>query len=163
MAVMITAWNEEKTVMDWLADKRCNPELTYDVLRRRLARGGEFSIPEIAITHPVIKGAQTGDTKARIKEREKKALERYKGFVLAKKVREKYNAGVDRAEIKERYDISESQLQKIISGQMYFNTHWDECRPNEVPEHFNELKRKSEYLPGSDDLTKKYEVANDKS
>lgn len=152
MATMITAWGEDKSIMDWLADVRCHPELTYDVLRRRLQRGGEFSISEIALTTPVIKGAQAGDTKARVEDRRKKEMERYKGFVLAKKVRERYNAGVDRAEIRERFDISEGQLQKIISGQMYYNIHWDACPSGGVPDHFVSLKRRAEHVEGIEDL-----------
>jgi hypothetical protein len=141
MAKMIEAWGEVKSLQDWLRDARCNPELTYDVLRRRIGRPGEMSIPEIAITFPVIGGAMKGDTKERVRDRHLKAKERYKGFILAQKVREKYAAGVDRAEIRDRFDISENYLQKIISQQVYFNAHWEVCRPGEVPEHFKELKR----------------------
>lgn len=156
MANLIQSFGEVKELMEWLSDTRCNPELTYDVLRRRIQRGGEFSIPEIAITSPVIKGAQKGDTKERIRSRKLKAKERYKGFVMAKKVREKYASGIDRAEIKSRFDITEGTLQKIISHQMYYNIHWDLCSPGEVPEYFKEIQHECEYVPGAKDGLEKY-------
>jgi hypothetical protein len=158
MSELIECFGEAKTIMDWLLDKRCHPEMSYDVLRKRLKRPSEMSIPEMALTVPVIKGAQVGDTKARAAERKKKARERYKMFVLCQKVRDRYNAGVERAEIKARFDISESYLQKIISGQYGFNGHWDICKPGEVPEHFKKLKEECESLPGVNDGLEKYEV-----
>jgi hypothetical protein len=144
---LIKSWEEEKTVLEWLADFRCHPEMNYDSLRKRLKRGGPLSIPEMALTTPVIKGAQVGDTKLRVKERETKAVERYKGFVLAQKVRERYDKGVERSEIKERFDISENTLQKIISKQYFWNIHWD-LPVGKVPDHFRDLKSKCEYIPG---------------
>lgn len=141
---MYEAWNTVKTVQEWLLDARCHPELDMDSLRKRLKRSGPLSIPEMALKTPVIKGAGLGDTKERVRDRNLKAKERYKNFVLAQKVREKHAAGVDRAEIRERFDISENFLAKIISGTVYFNGHWNLCRPGEVPEHFKELKRACE-------------------
>jgi len=155
---IIEAWNESKTIMDWLFDSRCHPEVSYDVLRRRLKRGGPLSIPEIALTTPVIKGAQKGDTKARVQEREMKSVERYKMFVLCKKIREKYNAGVERSEIKERFDISESFLQKVISNQYGANYWWNACGINQVPEHFKDIKQKVEYVPGAKDGLQLYDT-----
>ena len=141
---MYECWGKLLTVQEMLLDARCHPELDYDSLRKRLKRGGPLSIPEMALITPIIKGAGRGDTKERIRDRNLKSKERYKGFVLAQKVREKHAAGVDRAEIRERFDITENYLAKIISGQVYFNGHWQMCRPGEVPEHFKAIKRQCE-------------------
>lgn len=140
MAEYYEAWGVVKTVQEWLLDARCHPELDMDSLRKRLKRNGPLSIPEMALRTPIIKGNQVGDTKERVRDRLLKAKERYKNFVLAKKVREKHAAGVERSEIRERFDISENFLAKIISGTVYFNWAWDTCLPGEVPEHFKELK-----------------------
>ena len=153
---MIEAFGEVKDIMGWLADTRCHPEVSYDVARKRLKRGGGLSIPEMAFTTPVVKGAQRSDTTARSRDRKLKIKERYKGFVLAKKVREKYDAGVDRADIKHRFDITEGFLQKIISKQYYWNIHWEMCRPGECPDHFKEVKHDLEYVPGAKDGLEKY-------
>lgn len=160
MTEIITCFGDHKEIMGWLADLRCHPEISYDVLRKRLKRSGPLSIPEMAITTPVIKGAQRGDTAARTRDRKLKIKERYKGFVLAKKVREKYDAGVDRADIKQRFDITEGFLQKIISKQYYWNIHWEMCRPGECPEHFKEVKYELEYVPGAKDGLEKYNDQN---
>lgn len=155
--MLIEAWGETKTVQDWLLDHRVNPEVTYDVIRRRIMRGGEMSIPEIAITYPVIKGAQKGDTKARVEDRKRKQRERYKKFVVAKKVRERYNAGVEKAEIKERFCLTESQYQKIISHLEFFNIHWDRCPSGTVPDHFKEIQKDTEEVHGATAGLEKYE------
>ena len=155
--MMVEAWGETKTIQDWLLDHRVNPEVTYDVLRRRIKRGGGMAIPEVAITYPVIKGAQKGDTKARVEDRKRKQKERYKKFVVAKKVRERYNAGVEKAEIKERFSLTESQYQKIISHMEFFNIHWDKCGSGQVPPHFAELQREVEGMYGAKVGLEKYE------
>ena len=139
--MMITSWNETKEIQEWLGDNRIHPEMTYDALRRRLRRGGELSIPEVAMTTPVIKGAMRGDTRARMIERKRKAKERYKNFVTAQKVRERYNNGMDKADIKSRFGLTESGYQKIISKTEWWNIHWETCRPGQVPEHFKEIKK----------------------
>lgn len=154
--MIVTSWDIDKPLQDWLSDNRIHPEVTYDVLRRRLKRGGEMSIPEIALTTPVIKGSQKGDTKARIAERERKAKERYKNFVLAQRVRERYNKGVDKADIKSRFGITESAYQKIISHTEWWNIHWEVCKPGEVPEHFKELQRKVESVHGANEGLERY-------
>ncbi len=156
--MLIEAWGDTKTVQEWLADNRVHPELTYDALRRRLKRGGEMSIPEIALTTPVIKGAQKGDTKVRINERERKSKERYKNFVIAQKVRERYNNGVDKADIKQRFGLTESAYQKIISHTEWWNIHWEICRPGNVPDHFKEIRNKVEGVDGATDGLEKYVV-----
>lgn len=146
---MIEAWSEVKSVQDWLMDKRCHPEVTYDSLRKRLKRPGPLSIPEMALTTPIIKGAQTGDTKERVRDRTLKAKERYRGFVMAQKVREKHAAGVERSEIRDRFDITEGVLQKIVSGQLYYNWAWDACKVGQVPDHFKSLKHTCEDVYGA--------------
>lgn len=147
---------ELKDIMGWLSDLRCSPEMSYDVLRRRLKRPGPLSIPEIALTTPVIRGAQRGDTALRVKSRKLKMKERYKGFVLAKKVREKHESGVDRADIRNRFDITEGFLQKIISRQYYWNQWWELCKPGDCPDHFKDIKHELEYVPGAKDGLEKY-------
>lgn len=149
--MMITSWNEDKEIMQWLSDNRVHPEITYDVIRRRLRRGGELSIPEMALTTPVIKGSQKGDTKARTAERKRKAKERYKNFVTAQKVRERYDNGMEKADIKSRFGLTESGYQKIISKTEWWNIHWEVCRPGHVPEHFNEVKKEVEDVFGATD------------
>mgnify|MGYP006053032273 FL=1 len=154
--MLIEAWSISKDIMEWLRDNRVHPEITYDTLRRRLRRGGELSIPEMAITTPVIKGAQKGDTKARTLERKRKAKERYKNFVTAQKVRERYNNGMDKADIKSRFGLTESGYQKIISKTEWWNIHWEVCRPGTVPEHFNEIKKEVEDVYGAKDGLDQY-------
>ena len=151
MSEMISCFGEIKDIMGWLSDVRCHPEISYDVLRKRLKRGGPISIPEVAITTPVIKGSQRGDTAARIRSRKLKIRERYKGFVLAKKVREKYDSGIDRAEIRNRFDITEGFLQKIISKQYYWNIHWELCKTGDAPDHFKDVQHELEHVPGAKD------------
>jgi len=159
----VVAWGECKSVIGWIDDHRCHPEITYDIARKRLFREGPLSIPELALTTPCSKGAQVGDSKQRVKARRKKEIERYKNFVLCQKVREKYEAGVDRADIKSRFDITESFLQKVISHQIYYNAAWGSCRPGEVPDHFKALKQECEYLPGVKTGLKEYEVTDVKN
>ena len=151
MAELYEVFGAVMTAQEMLMDKRCHPELDWDIIRKRLKRGGSLGIPEMAMTVPLVKGAQVGDTKERIRDRKLKAREKYKAFVLAKKVREKYNAGVDRAEIRERYDITEGFLQKIIGKTVLFNWAWDLCGPDQVPDHFKELKKELEDVHGAKD------------
>lgn len=157
MSEMIEAFGELKTPMDWICDSRVNPELSWDVLRKRLNRGGGLSIPEVAITTPVIKGAQRGDTAQRTRDRQLKAKERYKGFVLSQKVRERYEAGVDKADIKQRFDLTESLFNKIIGLQCFYNFHWSICKVGQVPPHFKDIQKMCEYIPGAKDGLEKYE------
>lgn len=158
MSELIQCFGEMKDIMSLLEDTRCHPEMSYDALRKRLKRGGPLSIPEIALTTPLIKGSQRGDTKQRIQDRKLKQRELYKKFVLAQNVRAKYEAGVEKAEIKQRFDLTESYYNKIIGHQYNYNIHWSMCRPGEVPEHFKEIKRDLEYVPGAKDNLQKYEA-----
>jgi len=160
-ARMITAFGGEcKTIMEWLDDKRCHPEVTYDVLRRRLSRPSGLAIPEIALTTPVCKGSQVGDNKQRVKDRKLKERERYKMFVLCQNVRHKYEAGVDKKDIKERYDITESMYNKIVARQYGYNWAWGDLPPGRVPEHFKTIKEELEYVPGAKDGLEKYQEAD---
>jgi hypothetical protein len=160
--MIVTSWGIDRTIQEWLADNRIHPEITYDVIRRRLKRGGELSIPEIALTTPVIKGAQKGDTKARTMERKRKAKERYKNFVTAQKVRERYNNGMDKADIKHRFGLTESAYQKIISNTEWWNIHWEACRPGQVPPHFEEIRKEVEDVYGAKDGLDSFEVKETK-
>ena len=160
--MIITAWNEAKDLVDWINnDFRVHPELTYDDVRKRLKRSGPLSIPEMALTTPVIKGAQKGDTKARIKDRRRKQRERYKNFALAKKVRERYSRGVDREDIKARFGIKENFLQKIISNLIYCNVHWLSLDgTTKVPDHFSEVRDEVDTLPTASDGLEIYDVGD---
>ncbi len=158
---MLTAFGGEcKPIMERLDDKRCHPELSYDVLRKRLKRGGQLSIPEMALTVPIIKGASKGDSAARIKDRKLKQKERYKMFVLCQNVRHKYEAGVDKKDIKERYDITESMYNKIVARQYGYNWAWGDLSPGRVPDHFKEIKESLEFVPGAKDGLEKYQGAD---
>ena len=126
------AWGQAKDLMDWLEDQRIHPEITRDVLVKRIKRGW---VPEDALTTPVIKGAAVGDSKTRIKAREEKMLHRARMFVLGQTVRRKYNAGVDVATLMERYTLSKSQVEKIVSKNEHYNIHWE---GNKIPESFKE-------------------------
>lgn len=161
-AQMVESWGEVKTVMEWLDDKRCHPEVTYDVLRRRLSpsRPGPLSIPEMALITPVIKGASKADSKQRIHDRKLKQRERYKMFVLCQAVRAKYNSGVDKADIKQRYDLTESMYNKIIAKQYGYNWAWDTL-PGKVPDIFKPIKDELEYVPGAKDGLEKYATGED--
>lgn len=155
-AQMITAFNETKSVMEWLDDKRCHPENSYDVVRKRCSRSGELSIPEIALTTPVIKSAGPRDTKERIRDRKLKERERYKMFVLCQAVRDKYERGIEKADIKERYDLTESMYNKIVSRQYGYNWAWGDLPPGKVPEHFQKTKEELEFVPGAKDGLEEY-------
>lgn len=159
-AQVITAWGESKDIMSWLDDKRCHPEVSYDSLRKRLKRSGPLSIPEMALTTPIIKGSQRGDTAVRIKDRKLKQKERYKMFVLCQNVRHKYEAGVDKKDIKERYDITESMYNKIVARQYGYNWAWGDLSPGRVPDHFKEIKESLEFVPGAKDGLEKYQEAD---
>ena len=159
-AQVITAWGETKSIMEWLDDKRCHPEVSYDSLRKRLKRSGPLSIPEMALTTPIIKGSQRGDTAVRIKDRKLKQKERYKMFVLCQNVRHKYEAGVDKKDIKERYDITESMYNKIVARQYGYNWAWGDLSPGRVPDHFKEIKESLEFVPGAKDGLEKYQEAD---
>jgi hypothetical protein len=159
-AQIITSWGISKSLMEWLDDARCNPEVTYDVLRRRIMRSGPLSIPEIALNTPVIKSASPRDTAARIKDRKLKQKERYKMFVLCQNVRHKYDAGVDKKDIKERYDITESMYNKIVARQYGYNWAWGDLPPGRVPEHFSAIKAELEFVPGAKDGLEKYQEAD---
>lgn len=159
-AQMITAWGETKDLMSWLNDQRCHPEVTYDSLRKRISRKGELSIPEIALTTPIIKSASPRDTAARIKDRKLKQRERYKMFVLCQNVRHKYEAGVDKVDIKQRYDITESMYNKIVARQYGYNWAWGDLPPGRVPEHFKTIKEELEFVPGAKDGLEKYQEAD---
>lgn len=160
-ARMITAFGGEcKTIMEWLDDKRCHPEVTYDVLRRRLGRSSGLAIPEIALTTPVCKGSQVGDNKQRVKDRKLKERERYKMFVLCQNVRHKHSIGQDKKDIKERYDITESMYNKIVARQYGYNWAWGDLSPGRVPDHFKEIKESLEFVPGAKDGLEKYQEAD---
>lgn len=160
-AQMITAWGETKDLMSWLNDQRCHPEVTYDSLRKRISRNGPLAIPEMALTTPIIKGSQKGDTAVRVKDRKLKQRERYKMFVLCQAVRQKYDSGIDKADIKERYDITESMYNKIIARQYGYNWAWGDLPPGRVPEHFREIKESLEFVPGAKDGLEKYQEVAD--
>ena len=129
----ITAWQETKTVMDFLNDTRIEPSLTRDVIVKRIKRGER---PEIALTKGVCDEAKAGDTKKRREAREQKMEQRARMFLLAQEVRKKYELGLESAEIMNRYDISKSQFEKFISGNEYYNIWW---RGDNVPDKFKDI------------------------
>lgn len=143
----ISAFGETKEIMDWLEDLRCNPEINRDVLVKRLKRNW---IPEKAINFPVIKGVLSGDTKARRKAREDKLEHRAKMFMVAQDIRKKYNQGVDSIDLQKRYQLSKSQVEKIVTKNEWYNIHWEGTR---VPPHFEETVKNLK--------EKKYEVDQD--
>lgn len=158
---MVEIFGEVKSLMQWMDDKRCHPEVTWDVARKRLKRiNGGLALPELAITVPVSKGAQPGDTKERVRNRKLKERERYKMFVLCQNVRHKYEAGVDKKDIKERYDITESMYNKIVARQYGYNWAWGDLPPGRVPEHFKTIKEELEFVPGAKDGLEKYQEAD---
>lgn len=119
----ITAFNESKDIMEWItSDNRIHPEVTRDVLSKRIKRG---EIPEVALITPVVKGAGAGDTKARKKARQEKFDARYKMFKLAQEVRYKHAAGIEVYEICSRYNLSKSQVEKMASKNEWYNIHWE--------------------------------------
>lgn len=129
----ITAWGDEKEIMDFLDDVRIEPSLTRDVIVKRIKRG---VIPEIALTKGVCDENKAGDTKARRDARKEKLTQRAKMFLLAQEVRKKYQQGVDQADIMSRYQISKSQFEKFVSGNEYYNIHW---AGSSVPEKFSSI------------------------
>ena len=143
----ISAFGETKEIMDWLEDSRVNPECNRDVLVKRLKRSW---VPEKAITYPVIKGVGAGDTKARRKAREDKLEHRAKMFMVAQDIRKKYNQGVDSIDLQKRYQLSKSQVEKIVTKNEWYNIHWEGTR---VPPHFEEAVKSLK--------EKKYEVDQD--
>lgn len=144
----ISAFSETKELMDWLLDDRINPEVNRDVLVKRLKRSW---VPEKAITTPVIKGEfLSGDTKARRKAREDKLEHRAKMFMVAQDIRKKYNQGVDSIDLQKRYQLSKSQVEKIVTKNEWYNIHWEGTR---VPPHFEETVKNLK--------EKKYEVDQD--
>lgn len=132
----ICAFNNEcKDIMDWITnDKRVHPEVTYDVLKKRIKRGW---VPELALTTPVIKGNLTGDSRARKKAREDKMVYRFKMFRLAQEIRRKHGQGVEQKEIMDRYAVSKSQVEKAVSKSEWFNVHFEGAS---VPDHFKEIQ-----------------------
>ncbi len=128
----VSAFGETKDVMDWLEDHRCNCELTRDVLVKRLKRNW---IPEKALNFPIIKSALPGDTKVRRKAREDKLEHRAKMFMNAQDIRKKYNQGVDSIDLQKRYQLSKSQVEKIITKNEWYNIHWEGAR---IPDHFED-------------------------
>lgn len=134
--MQITAWGEQKEIIDFLNDVRVNPSVTRDVVVKRIKRGW---IPEIALTKGVCDEAKLGDTKVRRQAREEKNLYRTEMFLLAQEVRRKYNAGVESVDIQNRYKISKSQVEKFISGNEYYNIHW---AGTNVPDEFIDLVKK---------------------
>jgi len=131
--MLITAWGDQKDVMDFLEDLRVEPSLTRDVIVKRIKRG---ILPEIALTKGVCDENKAGDTKNRRKARQEKTEIRVKMFLLAQEVRKKYNQGVDQEDIMSRYQISKSQFEKFISGNEYYNIHW---AGSSVPEKFEQI------------------------
>lgn len=134
--MLMTAWGEEKEVIEFLDDPRVHPSITRDVVVKRIKRG---EIPEIALTKGVCDEQRLGDTKVRRKAREEKMIHRTKMFLLAQEVRKKYNMGVDRVDIQQRYNISKSQLEKFISGNEYYNIHW---AGTSIPKEFVDTVKK---------------------
>ena len=143
----INAFGEIKEVMDWLLDSRIHPECNRDVLVKRLKRSW---VPEKALTTPVIKPFGTGDTKARRKAREDKLEHRAKMFMVAQDIRKKYNQGVDSIDLQKRYQLSKSQVEKIVTKNEWYNIHWEGTK---VPPHFEETVKNLK--------EKKYEVGQD--
>lgn len=139
--MIIAAFNESKDLMDWLCDTRIHPEVSRDVLVKRIKRGW---IPEVALTTPVIKGSQAGDDKARKRAREEKMKHRFKMFRVAQNVRLKNAAGVEHKDIMDRYNISKSQVEKMVTKNEYYNVHWEGTR---IPDHFAEVQEAVEAVP----------------
>lgn len=129
----ITAWGDEKEIMDFLDDIRIEPSLTRDVIVKRIKRG---VLPEIALTKGVCDENKAGDTKARRDARKEKLTQRAKMFLIAQEVRKKYQQGVDQADIMSRYQISKSQFEKFISGNEYYNIWW---AGSNIPEKFKDI------------------------
>lgn len=139
--MIIAAFNESKDMMDWLEDIRVHPEISRDVLVKRIKRGW---IPEVALTTPVIKGSQSGDDKARKRAREDKMKHRFKMFRVAQNVRLKNAAGVEHKDIMKRYDLSRSQVEKMVTKNEYYNIHWS---GTQTPAHFKEIQKAVEEVP----------------
>ena len=134
--MLITAWGDQKDIMDFLEDLRIEPSLTRDVVVKRIKRG---VLPEIALTKGVCDENKAADTKGRRKAREEKVEIRVKMFLLAQEVRRKYNQGVEQEDIMSRYQISKSQFEKFISGNEYYNIHW---AGSNIPDKFKEIAQK---------------------
>ncbi len=134
--MLITAWGDEKDIMDFLDDVRIEASLTRDVVVKRIKRG---MVPEIALTKGVCDENRAGDTKARREARDNKTAHRVSMFLLAQEVRRKYQSGVEQADIMSRYQISKSQFEKFISGNEYYNIHWS---GNNIPDKFKDIVKK---------------------
>lgn len=142
---IMTAFGESKTLADWLiGDSRVNPELTMDVLKKRHKRNW---VGEVALTTPVIKGARIGDSTARKNARLDKIKYRFKMFRLAQDVRRRHGAGVEIKDLCERYGLSKSQVEKIVGMNEWANYHW---LTGKVPDHFKEIQKIVEGVPGVD-------------
>lgn len=134
--MQITVWGQEKEIMDVLSDTRIHPALTRDVIVKRIKRG---EIPEIALTRGVCDEAKAGDTKLRKKAREEKMEQRVKMFLLAQEVRRKHQMGVEIPDLQQRYQLSKSQVEKIISKNEWFNIYWE---GSNIPEEYKEIVKK---------------------
>lgn len=134
--MIFDAFGDSKDIMEWLEDVRIHPEITRDVLSKRIRRGMES---QTALTKPVIKGAAIGDTKKRISAREEKTLHRVKMFKLAQKVRMQYEKGIAIEELMDRFGLSKSQVNKIAGKQEWYNCHW---RGNKIPDGYETLAEK---------------------
>lgn len=142
MEIMM-AFGESKTLIDWLVgDSRVNPELTMDVLKKRSKR---LWVGEVALTTPVIKGARVGDSAARKKSRKDKMGYRYKMFRKAQDVRRRHASGVEMKDLCDRYDLSKSQVEKIVSLNEWANYHW---LGTGSPDHFKEVRSYVEGIHG---------------
>lgn len=143
--MIIEAFGKKKNLMDWLDDKMIHPEITRDVLAKRMKRGSMNG--ETALTKPVIKGAAVGDTKQRIEAREDKMKHRVKMFKVAQKVRSEYDNGILIEDIMNRHGLSKSQVLKINSRMEWYNFHWagtktpDDYKPYEKEEKIKNDER----------------------
>lgn len=130
--MQITAWGTEKELMDFLSDSRVHPLVTRDVVVKRLKRGW---LPEISLTKGIADEGGAGDTTMRREARKEKMEQRIKMFLLAQEVRRKHSSGVEIADLQHRYQLSKSQVEKMISGSEYFNLHWS---GSNIPEAYKE-------------------------
>lgn len=131
--MLVEAFQESKELIDWITlDHRVHCELTFSAVAKRIKRGW---VPELALTTPIVKGARKGDTKQRVKAREDKLRHMAKMFRLAQLVREKHEKGVEVLELQNRYALSKSQVEKIVSKNEHYNIHW---RNRNIPEQFKE-------------------------
>lgn len=124
--MIIEAFGSKKGIMEWLDDPRIHPEITRDVLVKRIRRSKWDH--ERALTTPVMKGARKGDTKLRIEARKDKMKRHVRMFKMAQKVRREYDNGLMVEEIMDRHGISKSQVNKISAKMEWYNTHWSNSR-----------------------------------